>query len=287
MKSFVTLLAISACLALAIGDSLPSYMKDLTITKAQLRKLNRFKARVLPKLPHEYMKQDLFLVRWLRVKDFDVDSAEEALMSSLKWRAQNKMDTVLQEDWSGFKSRFPYLIHGEDKEGKPLIFFNVGIMDLRSVTISGETNKFNRYIDSAIEEACRKVRNLQETTTNVTQGVLIIDIAGYNLHEHGCPQCIPLILRAISTYENHYPGCAEKILLLNTPQIFEPLLTAGRALLSAYTNNVLYVFGSNQREWKAFLGKYFEWNQLPSTIGGTVPFPPEDDDSDSHKIFLA
>jgi hypothetical protein len=62
-------------------------------------------------------------------------------------------------------------------------------MDLRQVAIAGETDRFMRYVDSAIEKACLKVRTLQEKYQNVTQGILMINIDGYNLVEHGCLQC--------------------------------------------------------------------------------------------------
>jgi len=44
--------------------------QDLTITAKEKRALEQLKERVAPTVPHEYMKQDIYLIRWLRAKKF-------------------------------------------------------------------------------------------------------------------------------------------------------------------------------------------------------------------------
>jgi hypothetical protein len=64
---------------------------------------------------------------------------------------------------------------------------------------------------------------------------------------------------------------------LAAPASFEPLLNAARAILSDYTNNALYIYGKNRREWSSFLDKNFDWKELPSSIGGTKVLPGAED----------
>lgn len=40
-------------------------------------------------------------------------------MKNIKWRTLNKMDTILQEDWSDMQEEYPYTLDTYDKEGKP------------------------------------------------------------------------------------------------------------------------------------------------------------------------
>jgi len=127
------------------------------------------------------------------------------------------MNEILDQDFTEMHQRYPYWIRGEDKQGRPrneslhfcliydyfeskfykcsltlmttVVYFDLGGMDLRQVVIKGETNKFNRYIDSAMEKAYRTIRHLQDTYQNVTQCILMINVDEYNLVEHGCAQC--------------------------------------------------------------------------------------------------
>jgi hypothetical protein len=41
-------------------------------------------------------------------------------MQDLKWRKENKIDNILEEDWSDFEEQYKYsLFDAKDKEGKP------------------------------------------------------------------------------------------------------------------------------------------------------------------------
>jgi hypothetical protein len=41
----------------------------------------QFKERVIDKVTQEYMKSDIFIIRWLREKDFNLEEAEKLLMN--------------------------------------------------------------------------------------------------------------------------------------------------------------------------------------------------------------
>lgn len=62
---------------------------------------------------------DIYLVRWLRAVNWNIMEAGVLLLENLRWRKDNKMDTILEEDWSKFEEKFPYFVEGCDKEGRP------------------------------------------------------------------------------------------------------------------------------------------------------------------------
>jgi len=43
-----------------------SFEEDVKLTRSEKIALDKFREKVLPILPHDYMKQDLYLIRWLR-----------------------------------------------------------------------------------------------------------------------------------------------------------------------------------------------------------------------------
>jgi len=58
-------------------------------------------------------------------------------------------------------------------------------------------------------------------------------------------------------------------LLFAVPRLAETLVQTGRSLVAPESNKILFVFGPNRREWRAFLEKYFDDSQLPEELGGT------------------
>jgi len=256
-----------------------TFEEDLTLTSSQKRILDQFKELVADRVPHAYMKEDVYLVRWLRARYWKIPDAEKMLMDHLKWRKDNKIDNILNEDWSDLEQSYRYYLEGRDTEGKPLLYVNGGVWDLRQVVISGNRDRFNRYIDRALEDACTLVRKLGEEYKNVSQGILIVNMDGFNLVQHGCLQCITVFLRILVQYEAHHPGCADKIIVVNLPTAAEPILNAARAVFHPDTNRILQIFGVNKNKWTQVLAKYFDMdNQLPPELGGSKIYKGMEDD---------
>jgi hypothetical protein len=126
-------------------------------------------------------------------------------IQDLKWRKQEKIDTIHEEDWSDYERRYPFEIDGVDNEGKPskfnfgnlqeylmndkatfyccfaltliIIFYfllsvltaNFDEWDLRQGVLAGERDKINRWMAKAMDEAVMKVREFQAQGKNVTQ----------------------------------------------------------------------------------------------------------------------
>ncbi|OXA52221.1 Patellin-2 [Folsomia candida] len=151
-----------------------SLNQDLTLTKSQKEALDKFKANVLPKLTKDYQKSDIYLIRWLRAKNFNVRAAEEMLMSDLKWRRAEKMDNIHTEDWSDMEEEFPWFMDGYDNEGKPILTANYDEWDLRKGVVAGKLQRIMRWMTYAQESGVRRVRELQAEGKNVTQWHVII-----------------------------------------------------------------------------------------------------------------
>jgi len=255
-----------------------TWQEDLTLTVGEKKTLDKFKELVADRLPHAFMKEDSYLIRWLRAKYFNIPDAEQALLNDVKWREDTNMDTISQEDWSDYDREYKYHLESRDKEGKPVLYVNARNWDLRKAALSGNQKRFGRYIDKGLEEACGLVRELGNKYKNVSQGILILNVDGFNLIQHGCLQCISTLLRVIVQYEAHHPGCADKLIIVNMPQAAEPILHAARAVLHPDTNKSLIIFGTNKKAWQESLREYFDEEQLPPELGGTKIYTGSDDD---------
>lgn len=75
-----------------------------------------------------------------------------------------------------------------------VLYVSVRNWDLRKAALTGRRDRFNRFVDKTLEEACGLVQELGEKYKNVSQGIFILNIDGFNLVQHGCLQCINLVL---------------------------------------------------------------------------------------------
>ncbi|ODM88860.1 SEC14-like protein 3 [Orchesella cincta] len=68
----------------------------------------QFKAAVYPKLSLEMMKHDVYLLRWIRAKNLDVQLAERDILEMVKFVRVNKIENIMEEDFGDIMDEFPY-----------------------------------------------------------------------------------------------------------------------------------------------------------------------------------
>ncbi|CAL8085636.1 unnamed protein product [Orchesella dallaii] len=249
-------------------EGITAFEKDLSLSYSEKVTLDRFKERVAHKLPHDYMADDIYLVRWLRAKNFNIEQAEQMLNENLRWRNQNRMDTILNEDWSEFRDKYPVYLDTVNREGMPILTSNFGDWDVRASALAGRMPKLIRYLSMNFEDAATKVRQFQNQGKNVSQYDFLINMENYNLIQQGCPQCMVFFVSIVQTYENHYPGFANNMVLFNTPAIFELVLRVIRPLMSQVSRDALKVYGQDKAQWSKALLKIADKSQLRPEYGG-------------------
>jgi len=268
----VTLLSV---LSGAVGKT---YIEDLTLTAAEKKVLDKFRELVVDQLPHEYMKKDTFLIRWLRAKFYKISDAQKMLLDYIDWRAENNLDTIHEEDFSDLARDYKYYLESRTKDGKPTLYLNGGSWDFRNIALSGKREHFNRYIDKILDEACGLVRELGEKYKNVSQGVLLLNMDGFNLIQHGCLQCVPLLLRIVTQYEAHHPGCVDALIIINLPQAAQPIVEAVRPLFHPETRKIFHVYGPNKAKWFSVLRREYDIDELPVEVGGNKVYKKYQED---------
>ncbi|KAL7182770.1 hypothetical protein ACSBR1_041448 [Camellia fascicularis] len=76
------------------------------------------------------------LLRFLRMRDFDLMKAKDMFLQYLKWREEFEVDTIVKEfkfeEYKEVKKCYPHGFHGVDKYGRPLYIERVGMVDLNA-----------------------------------------------------------------------------------------------------------------------------------------------------------
>ncbi|ODM97022.1 SEC14-like protein 2 [Orchesella cincta] len=245
-----------------------SVEEDLTLTYKEKMALDKFKEQMLPHLPHEYMKQDIYLIRWLRARNLNQKQAEEMLLENLKWRKERNMDTINEEDWSDMKDDYHYDADTFDREGRPIGTLNIGPWNFRRAAITGKMPRLIRYMDKLLEEATQAVITQQGMGKNVTQWKVILNLDGFSIIQHACPLCLPGYATFVSSYENHYPQYADALILLNTPPAFQVVLELVRPIFTHHTRQALKIYGQDKRQWEAALDKEISKEERRPEFGG-------------------
>ncbi|OXA44535.1 SEC14-like protein 4 [Folsomia candida] len=233
----------------------------LTLTEEQKIKLDIFRELIISRLPEDYMKEDVYIIRWLRDSNFDIPTAEKRLMNMVSWRQENQMDTILQEDWAKSDYEFKIYIEGCDRDKKPVISVSVD-WDIRRMVISGESKKLMRYIDRTFEEAEQMARRMIADGQNVTQLTMMFDLSNFNLIEQACGRCLPIYFHLITTYQDHFAGLLHKIIIINAPEVFVPLYDALKPALFKNTRDLITVLGRDKAHSLRFLMKEMDKDQL-------------------------
>jgi len=241
-----------------------------SITYEQKLKFDEFRERLIPQVPHDYMREDVYLIRWLRDSYFDVPLAETRLLANLVWRQENRIDTILSEDWSDMDDEYKYTVEGCSREGKPVITVQAGDWDLRRAVVTGKAKRMGRYFDRLYEEATSLLRKMDG---NATQFITVLDFNNLNIVTQGCPRCINLLFGLLSTYQDHYPGYTHKVMAINTPQYALPLWEVFRPLLDSNTRAVFSFYGKNSKEWRKSLLEDIDPSQLTKRFGGSRKTP--------------
>jgi hypothetical protein len=151
-------------------------------------------------------------------------------------------------------------------------------MDFRQEVVVGKLDRLVHWVDKGIDETSNLVRDLGKKYQNVSQAILILNVEGFSLTRHACLRCkknsrysyngkhlkkffyrilnynvicicivgIPAILSIMVTYENYYPGLADKLIVINcklsSRSVIRKYLISERVVICNidYLNNVQF-----------------------------------------------
>lgn len=111
------------------------YLEDMSPEQeAVLAKLRTHVREELQNTDPRY--DDRFLLRFCRARKFDYAKVQLMFDNHLKWRAENNVDNIAQEDFPIMKNAFDLMPHNYmciDKQGRPVYVERYGNFDLKEI----------------------------------------------------------------------------------------------------------------------------------------------------------
>ncbi|PKA46471.1 Patellin-1 [Apostasia shenzhenica] len=189
------------------------------------------------------------LLRFLRMRGFDVLKAKEMFLNMVKWREENNIDTIMKdfnfEECAAVKKFYPHGFHGVDKYGRPLYIERVGLADLNALLRVTTVDRFIKYHISEQEKTLRvrypacslaAKRHVASITT-------ILDVTGVGANNFSKP-ARELFIEIQKIDSNYYPETLHQLYIINAGPGFRVLWKVISAFLEARTLSKIQVLGS-------------------------------------------
>ena len=214
---------------------------------------------------------DLYLLRFLRARKFDLPKTMEMFKKFLQWRVEKQVDN-LRENFQisnliAIKKVYPHGYHRTDKIGRPVYIELYDKTDVKELfKITTEENMVNYYIKQYerqmkyIFPACSAVMKKP-----IEQSCPILDANGIGIGALIGP--IKGFLKLASSIgQDYYPEMLGKMTIVNVGFFFRAIWTLVKSFLDQKTQDKISLLKSNYKE---DLLKLVDEDKLPKFFGGT------------------
>ncbi|KAK4262608.1 hypothetical protein QN277_028149 [Acacia crassicarpa] len=221
---------------------------------------------LLPPMHNDYHT----LLRFLRMRDYDMLKAKEMFLNFLQWREEFRVDMLPKEfkftEYTEVKKCYPNGYHGVDRHGRPLYIERIGLIDLKRLL---EVTTIERYIKYHVSEqektlnvrypACSLAaqRHIASTTT-----ILVVNGVGMSNFSKPARYLFTEIQKIDS---NYYPETLNRMFIINAGSGFRMLWKAVKAFLDVRTLAKIQVLGAN---YLHVLLEAIDPSNLPDFLGG-------------------
>jgi len=235
--------------------------------------IDKFRPLVTAYLTLDYMKTDSYLLRWIKAGDSNLAKAVDLLKKSYKWRQDNKVDELMNEDLEAHQRYMPYNLDGYDRKGRPLLLLYFGKWDIRKYSLAGRRDIVLKYWQQMTELLENKAYEAAKMTgKDITQFYYLNDMDGYTLRQHACLPCIPLMYDLVSQHDPNHPYFIANVTLVNSPRIFSPVLAVMKTIVPGPTLRVINDYGYDKGSWQRLLLNDIAPEYLTPNFGGTKKY---------------
>ncbi|KAJ4805818.1 Sec14p-like phosphatidylinositol transfer family protein [Rhynchospora pubera] len=222
------------------------------------------------KLPEKYDDYHT-LLRFLRMRAFNVPKAKEMFLNMVKWREDFGVDAIVKdfrfEELETVKRCYPQGYHGVDRYGRPLYIERIGLVDLNSFL---HATSIDRYIKYHITEQ-EKTLNYRypacslAAKKHIASTTMILDVKGVGLSNFSKP-ARELFVEIQKIDSNYYPETLNQLFIINAGSGFRALWRVLKAFLEAQTLSKIQVLGT---DYRAALFEAIDPSNIPEFLGGT------------------
>jgi len=190
-------------------------------------------------------------------------------LQSLRWREANQIDTLLQ-DFTLPEIAKQYLCLnniGVDKEGSPLLIYQIGKCDFKGLYSCLSLNELEKILIWVQEESLQAMRDqTKKLGKNIESHYFVVDCAGLSFKQVTYRPTIELQRRFAKLLEGNYPEILKKVKIINASKLFYVMFALVKPFIDHNTIGKIQFCGD---DWKQILLKEIDADVLPEHWGGT------------------
>ena len=230
-------------------------------------KKNLISQNVLPNLDNY---DDLFLLRFLRARKFDLEKTMEMFKKFLQWRIDMKVDELREsyemENLIAIKKLYPHGYHRTDKEGRPIYIELYDKTDVKALFKITTEDKMVKYYIKQYERQIKYIFPACSAVVKrpVEQSCTILDANGIGITSLFGP-IKGFVKLASDIGQDYYPEMLGKMTIVNVGFLFRAVWSMVKAFIDPKTQNKINLLKST---YKDDLLALIDEENLPSFFGG-------------------
>ncbi|KAJ8459483.1 hypothetical protein OPV22_032409 [Ensete ventricosum] len=210
------------------------------------------------------------LLRFLRMRDFDLAKTRIMFVNMLKWREDNRVDVIAREfefeEHDAVQRWYPRGYHGVDNVGRPLYIERIGSIDFNTLLTVTTVDRFVKH--HIVEQ--EKTLNLRypacslAAKRHIASITAILDVEGLGIKNFSKP-ARDIFTEIQKIDSNYYPETLNQLYIINAGPGFKALWKILRAFLEPRTLSKVQVLGSS---FITKLSEAVDLSNIPEFFGG-------------------
>jgi hypothetical protein len=190
--------------------------------------------------------------RWMVMAKYNRQVALQAFRSTLAWREQHAVDTILWRPHVKFdqvKAIFPHFFTGRDIFGNVIFVQRPGLVQL---DLKHKLNISNEEMYHHIIYVFEYCWNILEPGQNSTM-TNVIDLSGLSFGMMHNNELISFVKDIVSISSHHYPTRSFKTFVVNAPRWFGALFNLLKPLLRESTREKIEIYTGGKKQDEALM----------------------------------
>ncbi|XP_074307905.1 phosphatidylinositol/phosphatidylcholine transfer protein SFH11-like [Silene latifolia] len=210
------------------------------------------------------------LLRFVRMRDYDILKAKDSFLKYLKWRAEFGVDAIYKEfkfdEYQQVQKHYPHGFHGVDRFGRPVYIERIGMLDINALL---RVTTVERLVKHHVYEQEKTARLRFPACTifarkQIVSTTAILDVKGLGVSSF-TNSARDLFTEFQKIASNYYPETLNSLLIINAGSSFKILWKALKTFLDSHTSAKIQVLGSN---FRSKLVEVIDPSNLPAFLGG-------------------
>ncbi|KAL7566840.1 hypothetical protein ACA910_021340 [Epithemia clementina (nom. ined.)] len=211
-------------------------------------------------------------LRFLRAGKGDVAEGVRRYQSTLAWRRDNGIDTILREPNPYFaiiKRNYPHYYHGRGYHGEPCFYEQPAKTNLQAILRDGnlQLSHLLRHYIMVTEFQWQYLVGHDD----LKQSIYIIDLDGMRFRDF-VGDVVDYVKKASALSAEHYPERAGVVFVINVPAWFQMIWRIVKPWIDEATLQKIFIL-RNKDEIRRCLQDKIPPHQLPREYGGQSPYP--------------